>query len=77
MRLKMGVKELVARAEDQIQTITADAAQGIYQDDVVVVDIEVDRNSYRNKIYKAIISALTKRCSSLSISLIRSRVSLI
>ncbi|PCI68131.1 MAG: rhodanese [Piscirickettsiaceae bacterium] len=47
--MKIGIKELCANAEKQIETITVDDALKLYQDDgVMVVDIRDIRELYRD-----------------------------
>jgi len=49
MKIKIGIKELCANAEKQIETITVDDALKLYQDDgVMVVDIRDIRELYRD-----------------------------
>ena len=49
MTIKIGIKELCANAEEQIETITVDDALTLYQDDdVMVVDIRDIRELYRD-----------------------------
>jgi len=49
MKIKIGIKELCATAEKQIETITVDDALKLYQDDdVMVVDIRDIRELYRD-----------------------------
>jgi rhodanese-related sulfurtransferase len=49
MKIKLGIKELCAAAEEEIETITVDDALTLYQnDDVIIVDIRDIRELYRD-----------------------------
>ncbi len=49
MKIKVGIKELCAAAEELIETITVDDALELYQDeDVLIVDIRDVRELYRD-----------------------------
>ncbi len=49
MKIKIGIKELCANAEKQIETITVDDALTLYQDDgVMIVDIRDIRELWRD-----------------------------
>jgi rhodanese-related sulfurtransferase len=49
MNIKIGIKELCANAEKEIETITVEDALGLYQNDgVVIVDIRDIRELYRD-----------------------------
>jgi len=49
MKIKIGIKELCAKAEEEIETITVDDAVKLYQnDDIMIVDIRDVRELYRD-----------------------------
>lgn len=49
MKIKIGIRELCAKAEEEIETITVDDAVKLYlNDDIMIVDIRDVRELYRD-----------------------------